>query len=52
MTRYYIDKAQTQEVLQAISEAQREANCYVNVQVKPYRGKKYNPDTTVVIVVG
>lgn len=34
------------------SAAQRKANNFCNVAVKPYKGKKYDPENTVVVVVG
>lgn len=52
MKRYYINKEDTSRVLQAITQAQVKNNCFVNVSVKPYKGKKYDKENTVVITVG
>lgn len=49
---YYIDKKDTNKVLEEITKAQVKANCFVNVSVKPYNGKKYNKENTVVVTVG
>lgn len=38
--------------LKYISWAQSQAGTFYNIQVKPYRGKKYNPETYVTIVIG
>ena len=52
MKRYYIEKSKMDNFLKEITEAQQKANIFSNVSVKPYRGKKYDPRNTVVIVVG
>lgn len=52
MKRYYINKADTEKVIDQITAAQRKANNFCNVTVKPYKGKKYDPANTVVVVVG
>lgn len=52
MKRYYINKADTEKVIDQITAAQRKANIFYNVAVKPYKGKKHDPANTVVAVVG
>ena len=52
MKRYYIEKSETENFLKAITAAQQKANNFCNVVVKPYKGKKYDPENTVVVVVG
>ena len=52
MKRYYIEKSKMDNFLKEITAAQQKANIFSNVCVKPYRGKKYDPQNTVVIVVG
>lgn len=52
MKRLYIEKSNIQNVLKAITEEQTRKKIFVNVAVKPYHGKKYNSDTTVVVCVG
>lgn len=52
MKRYYIEKSKIDNFLKEITEAQQKANIFSNVSVKPYRGKKYDPEDTVVVVVG
>ena len=52
MKRYYIDKSKMDNFLKEITAAQHKANIFSNVSVKPYRGKKYDPRNTVVVVVG
>lgn len=44
MKRYYINKADTEKVIDQITAAQRKANNFCNVAVKPYKGKKYDPE--------
>lgn len=52
MKRYYINKADTEKVIDQITAMQQKANNFCNVVVKPYRGKKHDPANTVVVVVG
>lgn len=52
MKRYYIDKSQTENFIQKITKKQIKENWFCNVSVKPYKGKKYDPENTVVICVG
>lgn len=52
MKRHYINKADTEKVIDQITVAQRKANNFCNVAVKSYKGKKYDPENTVVVVVG
>lgn len=52
MKRYYINKVDTEKVIKQITAAQRKANNYYNVAIKPYKGKKYDPENTVVVVIG
>jgi hypothetical protein len=52
MKRYYINKWDTEKVIDQITAMQRKANNFCNVAVKPYRGKKHDPANTVVVVVG
>ena len=52
MKRYYIKKSDVESFLKEITATQQKANNFCNVSVKPYRGKKYDPRNTVVVVVG
>lgn len=52
MTRYYINKKDIDKTLQKITEAQTKSRVFVNVSVKPYHGKKYDRENTVVITIG
>ena len=52
MKRYYIKKSDVESFLKEVTAAQQKANIFCNVSVKPYRGKKYDPEDTVVVVVG
>ena len=52
MKHYYIEKSKMDNFLKEITAAQQKANIFSNVSVKPYRGKKYDPQNTVVVVVG
>lgn len=40
---YLIAPEDTQAFLQYVSWAMQRANWFVNVSVKPYKGRKYNP---------
>ena len=40
---YLIAPEDTQAFIRFISWAQGVANCFYNVTVKPYKGRKYNP---------
>ena len=51
MKRYYIEKSKMDNFLKEITAAQHKANIFSNVSVKPYRGKKYDPQNTVIVVV-
>lgn len=52
MKRYYVEKSSVQNLIERITAAQQKANNFCNVAVKPYKGKKYDPENTVVVVVG
>lgn len=52
MKRLYIDRAQLDRVLNEITKAQAKVNCFTNVEVKPYTGKKYDPRNTCMVVIG
>jgi len=52
MYRIYINKSEIDETLSRITRAQAARNCFVNVAVKPYKGSKYDPENTAVIVIG
>lgn len=50
--RIYVNKSKAGEVIAKITQQQSRRNLFVNVAVQPYKGKRYNSATTVVIVVG
>ena len=50
--RYYVKATEAHAKIMQITQQQVKANHFVNVAVKPYKGKKYDPIQTVVIVVG
>ena len=52
MKRIYTKKKDADRIMSEISKAQKRANVFINVSVKPYKGKKYSKSDTVVIVVG
>lgn len=52
MTRIVVNSADVADVLRQITEQQQRKNVFVNVQVLPYTGKKYDPDRTAVIKIG
>lgn len=52
MRRIYIPKEKTPEALEQITREQSRRGVFVNVEVKPYRGRKYDPEKTTVIQIG
>lgn len=52
MKRIYVDKRDINTTIEQLRRKQCKANCFVNIAVKPYKGKKYDQKTTAVIVVG
>ena len=50
-TRLYVKKREVQSVLRAITKQQTRANRFTNVFVCPYKGRKYDPAETAVIVI-
>lgn len=52
MKKLYIDKTETEKVLKEITALQARKNCFVNVSVKPYTGKKFDRKNTVAIAIG
>ena len=52
MRRIYISKTEVPEALARINRLQNARKEFVNVAVKPYRGKKYDPESTAVLVIG
>lgn len=52
LRRYYVAKSEVYQVISQINRQQNKRGIFVDVAVKPYRGKKYDPENTVVIVVG
>ena len=40
---YLIDPEDMRAFMQYVSWAQGVANCFCNITVKPYKGRKYNP---------
>ncbi len=52
MRRYYVNKAEAENLIDRINQQQHKQNRFINISVKPYHGKKYDPTNTVVIVVG
>jgi len=49
---YYVLKSETSQIVDQINQKQSKSGIFVNISIKPYRGKKYDPQNTVVIVVG
>ena len=50
MKRLYVKNTDVEKILDDISRIQRKNNHFVNVQVKPYYGKKYAKDTIVICI--
>lgn len=52
MLRYYVAKSDVDQIVNQLNRHQNKTGIFVNITVKPYRGKKYDPQNTVVVVVG
>lgn len=52
MRRYYVAKSDVDRIVNQITRQQNKKGIFVNVAVKPYCGKKYDPQNTLVVVVG
>lgn len=52
MRRYYVNKSEADQVVNRINRQQHKDNWFVNIAIKPYHGKKHDPQNTVVVVVG
>ena len=50
--RYYIDKAKREEVLRELTRIMTKRNEFLNIDIKPYKGKKFDQQTTEVVIVG
>lgn len=49
---FLVEKSRTQERIQYFNWAQNKLNRFENISVKPYNGKKYNPNLFCWIVIG
>lgn len=52
MRRYYMAKSDTDRIMNQINRQQSKTGIFVNIAVKPYHGKEYDPQNTVVVMVG
>ena len=52
MRRYYVATADVDRVINQLNRQQNKKGIFVNIAIKPYHGKKYDPQNTVVIAVG
>lgn len=52
MRRYYVAKSEADQLIGRINQQQSKTGIFANIAIKPYRGKKYDPQNTVVVVVG
>lgn len=50
--RLYVRKDEIDDVVSQITQQQIKANRFVNVEIRPYKGKKYDPDQTAVVIIG
>lgn len=49
---YYVAIEDVDRVIFQLNRQQNKKGIFVNIAVKPYHGKEYDPQNTVVIVVG
>lgn len=52
MRRYYVDKSKADQLVKRINQQQSKSGVFINIAIKPYHGKKYDPQNTVVVIVG
>ena len=52
MRRYYVAKSDTDRIVNQINRQQSKTSIFVNITVTPYHGNKYDPQNTVVVMVG
>ena len=52
MRRYYATKLEAKQIVERINRQQSKSGIFANISIKPYRGKKHDPQNTVVIAVG
>ncbi len=52
MCRYYVAKSEANQIVDRLNRQQSKSGIFVNISIKSYRGKKYDPQNTVVVVVG
>ena len=52
MRRYYVNKDEAENLVNLINKQQHRNKEFFNIAVKSYLGKKYDPENTVVVVVG
>lgn len=50
--RLYVLKEDVDNVIAKINLQQAETGRFVNIAVEPYKGKKHDPDSTSVVVIG
>lgn len=50
MQYYYVNKSDLANVIQSITAKQQRQNLFVNIQVMPYAGKKYEKECVTVKV--
>lgn len=50
--KLYIDKAKREEVLRELTRIMTRKNEFLNIDIKPYKGKKFDQQTTEVIIIG
>lgn len=52
MRRYYVATEDVDRVINQLNRQQNKRGIFVNIAIKPYHGKQYDPQNTVVIAVG
>lgn len=52
MRRYYVATEDVDRVINQLNRQQNKKGIFVNIAIKPYHRKKYDPQNTVVIAVG
>ena len=52
MRHYYVTKLEAKQLVDRLNRQQSKSGIFANISIKPYRGKKYDPQNTVVVVVG
>lgn len=50
MRRYYVAESEAGQLVNQINQQQSKMGIFVNITIKPYRGKKYDPKKRLLLL--